>query len=142
MIEQQKNAKYRSIKILLVRLKIRFVDINKTLRFMINSYRVNENLFVMLFEKFSNKTKKEKIVRKNRKKRSNERFKRLNVIIILNIVFIKIEQIVIIRKNRYNENENKIQNDAHCNSQISICDFFAQKRRRNAKFSHEKINIR
>ena len=111
MIEQQKNAKHRSMKNLLLRLKIRFVDINKTLRFMIDLYRANENLFVMLFEKFSNEKKKKKNWkndRKERRKRSYERLKRLNVMIILSIVLIKIEQIVIIRKSRYNESENKI----------------------------------
>ena len=68
MIEQQKNAKHRSMKNLLLRLKIRFVDINETLRFMINSYRVNENLFIMLFEKFSNE-KKKKNLKNDRKRR-------------------------------------------------------------------------
>ena len=60
MIEQQKNAKHRSMKNLFLRLKIRLVNINETLRFMIDSYRANENLFVMLFEKFSNEKKKKK----------------------------------------------------------------------------------
>ena len=60
MIEQQKNAKHRSMKNLLLRLKIRLVDINETLRLMIDSYRANESLSVMLFEEFSNEKKKKK----------------------------------------------------------------------------------
>ena len=145
MIEQQKNAKHRSMKNLLLRLKIRLVDINKTLRLMINSYRVNESLSVMLFEKFSNEKKKKenwKNHRKERRKRSNERLKRLDVMIILSIAFTKIEQIVIIRKSRYNESEDKIQSDVHCNSQTSICDSLAQERRRDAKLSYEETSIR
>ena len=56
-IKQKKLNQHRFIENLLMRLKFRFVDINKILRFIIDSFRVNENFLIMRFANFSNNEK-------------------------------------------------------------------------------------
>ena len=56
--QQKKSNQYRFIENLLLRLKFRLVDINEILRFMIDSFRVNENFSIIRFANFSNKKKR------------------------------------------------------------------------------------